>query len=194
MGEGRLRPCPIHVPLYQWDPTIIFEAPTDLVSEVGEHVPEGTDLETLQGAEGKCGHRLAITEHEAVVIADFGGSDPVGEHQLALVIGELVRDVDGLLFRADAIQDRLLARINFGKELGWDYDSEEEGDPRIIKSSGTLDFEISTLECEFSHFRLKIRSRCTLFLSEWKLIGSTYRGPLFNLIWDVGKGGLRESP
>ena len=53
-----------------------FEAPTDLVSEDGEHIPEGTDLEILRGAEEKCGQRLAIIEHGAIVFADFGGAIP----------------------------------------------------------------------------------------------------------------------
>ena len=105
---------------YRWDTPIIFEATADLVSEDGEHVPERTSLEILQGTEKKCGQRLAITEHGAIVLTDFGGAEPFGDHQLAVVIGELVREAEGLFCRADNIPNKLWSHIKFEKEVGWD--------------------------------------------------------------------------
>ena len=151
---------------FRWDPPIIFEAATDLISEEGVHVPAGTSLELLEGAEREFGDRLAITEHGAIILADFGGADHAGDHRLAVETMDLAREAEGLFYRAEAIQVKLWSHVKFGKEAGWDYDSDEEGDPRLIKNSSTVDLDIAEIEYDTYFFRLKIRSRLSPFLGD----------------------------
>ena len=61
--------------------------------------------------------------------------------------------------RAQDLRIRLRGHYAFGNEVGWDYDSDEVGDTRMIKDSGGFDLEISALVYDTARSRLQIRER-----------------------------------
>ena len=58
--------------------------------------------------------------------------------------------------------------------------------PRLIKSSGAVDLEISKIEYDLSLFRLEVRNRCSPFLGELTLTVDTYKCGLSMFIRDAG--------
>ena len=68
----------------------------------------------------------------------------------------LCREVKVILFRAEAVQDKLKLHVAFGEKVGWDYASDDEDDVDLIKNSTTVDLEIALIEYDVSVFRLEI--------------------------------------
>ena len=101
--------------LFQWDPPINFVTTTDPTSEDGGHVPAGTEMQLLVGAESECGSRLAISEKWSIVLLNIDGTGRVEGHQLVMETVSLARESEALFYRAEVVQDNVRIHIEFGE-------------------------------------------------------------------------------
>ena len=140
-------------------------------------------MHLIVGAESECGGRLVISEHGSIVLLNIDGAGRVEGHRLAMETISMVRESEVLFYRAEAVQDKMRVHVEFAKEAGWDYVSDEEDDIRLIKNSSTADLDIAAVGYDISFSRLKVRKRLGPFLGD--PASEMYDATLHNYIRDA---------